>query len=141
MEIRELFSEAEMQRNYPLIQQLYPEVTQADYEAMLGRFIALGYRQAGLFDQDHCIGLIGFQHTMHFTCGDYIYIDDLVIDEHHRSLGYATKLLDWVENEAENLGCKVILLDCFVENKQPQRLYHRQGYSILAYHFGKTKKT
>jgi GNAT superfamily N-acetyltransferase len=136
--IKELTSEAEILANYPLLEQLYPgEVSYDDYARILPEFLARGYRQVGLFKDGHCIGFIGFHSAIHFTCNHYLYINDLVIDAQHRAQSHATKLLNWIEEEAQRLGYKTLLLDCYLERKGPQALYHRQGYSILAFHFCK----
>jgi GNAT superfamily N-acetyltransferase len=134
--IKELTSEPDMLANYPLLEQLYPgEVSYDRYQELLPEFLKQGYRQAGLFDGQRCIGFIGFHPAIHFTCGQYLYIDDLVIDAAYRAKGYSTWLLDWVEEEAKRLGYKTLLLDCFLDRKAPQAIYHKQGYSILAFHF------
>jgi len=138
MQIREITSIEDILTNYQLVVQLYgKEITHTDYQALIPQLIEHGYRQVGLFDQDYCIGFIGFHQSVHLTCGKYLYIDDLVISLQHRTAGFSKLLLNWVEEEAVRLHCKTVLLDCFVENKLPQKLYHQQGYEILAFHFGK----
>lgn len=121
--------------NYPLLKQLYTDLTEADYRQRILELQSMGYRQAGITEAGATIAVAGFHTASHLSSGKYLYVDDLVVDNNHRAKKYAKSLLHWLEEEALRLGCGYIFLDAFVENKPAHKLYHSQGFAIAAFHF------
>ena len=137
MELQEQLTEAQIIANYPLLQQLYPEVLREEYIERVQQLICQGYHQTGLFDGKRCIGFMGYHIGIHITCGRFLYIDDLVIDNDYRGRALAKKLLKWAEKVANNLEVRTILLDSLIERNVPYELYVREGYDVIAHHFCK----
>lgn len=59
------------------------------------------------------------------------YIDHLAIDKNYRGKGYATLLIEAMENNAIDMGFKVISLLVDFTNPKARILYERLGYSFL----------
>lgn len=58
-----------------------------------------------------------------------LYIEILWVKEEYRNKGYATALLDSVENSARALNCKISHLDTF--DFQAKDLYEKRGYKVF----------
>lgn len=95
------------------------------------------YHAYGAFNGPELIGLAGAWIATKVWCGLYLEIDNLVIDPAHRSSGVGTCLMNALENRANELGCKLLVLDSYVSNSASHRLYHRLGYEIRGFHFVK----
>lgn len=124
--------------NYPLLKQLYTDLTGEEYHTRIQELRAIGYRQAGIIDNGVYVAVTGFHTASHLSSGKYLYVDDLVVDSNHRAKRYGRSLLHWLEEEAKRLGCHYIFLDAFVENQPAHTLYHSQGFGIAAFHFIKS---
>ena len=62
-------------------------------------------------------------------CWNILFIDNLWIAQEHRNKGYATALMNDVENKAREMGCKLSHLDTF--DFQAKGLYEKLGYAVF----------
>lgn len=120
---------------YCLIAQLNPDMPQAVYEARVTKMLAQGYRCIAWVEEGTYLGLCGFWTGTRFWCGDFIDLDNVVVDEAIRSQGIGKQLLAWVEQEARRLGCQQLGLDAYTTSHFAHRFYFREGYIIKGYHF------
>ena len=132
--IKEL-SKAEMLLLLPLINQLSPDIRQKDYERMLEEMLKNGYRMIGVFDGKNCIGVSGFWIGTKLYSDKYLEADNVVIDKNYRSKGIGKLLMDWLEAEAKRKGCKILMLDAYVENFSGHKFYYREGFIARGFHF------
>ncbi len=56
-----------------------------------------------------------------------LYVDDLCVDESHRSRGIATALYHHVTAYARSLGCQFITLNVWCGNDSAMRFYEKRG--------------
>lgn len=138
IQIRELIGKQAMLNQLLLIQQLNPGLSSDKYSEMLDTMLANGYRQVGAFHKDECLGLSGFWINTKIYSDKYVELDNVIIDENHRSKKIGKLLCDWIVEEAKQKGCKTAMLDAYVENKQAHRFYFREGYTIRGFHFIKS---
>jgi len=82
-------------------------------------------------------GLAGAWIGTKIWCGKFLEIDNLVVDENHRSTGIGSLLIQHLENLAREENCKVVTLDSYTSNHPSHRLYHRLGFEIWGFHFVK----
>ena len=75
-----------------------------------------------------------------FLAGKTLYIHDLAVHEDHRSRGIGQQMLDYIEDQARDLGCKAITLEV-LENNPARKLYERNGFKINKPHYLFAKKT
>jgi GNAT superfamily N-acetyltransferase len=80
----------------------------------------------------------GFRLAECLASGKYVYVDDLVTDETHRSSGFGHALLDWIVAYAKQLGCNELHLDSGVQRHAAHRFYLRERMDIVYYHFKKS---
>lgn len=80
---------------------------------------------------------IGYR-TMHLLMtGWTIYVDDLYTDPEHRGKGYASALLDHVDDQAAAAGIHFVHLDSGYVLHNAHRLYLNKGYVLACNHFAK----
>ena len=72
--------------------------------------------------------------------GRRLYVDDLVIDEAHRSRGIGSTLLRHLRRHAHELQCDVLALDSGTQRTDAHRFYFREGLVIPAFCFRKNLK-
>jgi GNAT superfamily N-acetyltransferase len=79
----------------------------------------------------------GFRAMNNLLWGLHLYVDDLSTVPGARRQGLAGRLLTWLVEEAERLGCGSVQLDSAVgpERTDAHRLYFNHGLVIAAYHF------
>ena len=98
-----------------------------------------GYRLVGIFieGEEQAMAVCGFRLTHNLAWGRYIYIDDVCTLPQARNQGYATQLLQWVNAEANRLGCSEIHLnaDVSMARNTMHRLCLNNGYRISSHHF------
>ena len=59
------------------------------------------------------------------------YVSNVAVYPEYRGLGFGTRLLEKVEDEASRLGADRIVLDVEVDNRDAIRLYGKVGYGIV----------
>ena len=136
-QIRELTAEAELQRIWPLIKLLNKDLAEIEFRARLSRMARAGYRCAGVFEGDRCVGICGYWLITRFYSGTYMDIDNFVVDEARRGQGIGARLLAWLEAEARRLNCNAIMLDTYLHSYASHRFYTQNGFSILGFHMKK----
>lgn len=135
MKIIELKTSADFSPAYPLVIQTNPTLSKSDFNKRLKKMLAIGYRCIAMVENDEYLGICGFWVGTRFWCGDFIDLDNVVVDEKHRGKNIGKKLVAWVENLAEQQGCSQVGLDCYVTFNNAHRFYFREGYIIKGYHF------
>ena len=138
LSIKELVTLPEMLAQHPLIQQLNPAMSSAQYEQLLLQMLPNKYRMVGIFEGDECIGLSGFWISTKLYSGKYLEIDNFVVHTAHRSKQLGKQLSDWLHALAKEEGCQTIMLDAYTTNAAAHKFYFREGFHIKSYHFFKT---
>src|ERR1700736_600867 len=72
-----------------------------------------GYRLVGVFQDGEvsAIAVAGFREVIALAWGRYLYVDDISTLAAERGAGHADRLMTWLENEAQRLGCEGLHLD------------------------------
>lgn len=100
---------------------------------------AEGYRLVGVFEAEtaHAVAVAGFRVGHMLAWGRFLYVDDLSTLPEARRRGYGMRLLDWLRQEAERLGCDQLHLDSGVGSDRidAHRLYFNAGLAISSFHF------
>lgn len=138
--IYELTSQAEILKAYPIMHQLR---THLDEKAYLDLVMEAKekdmYRLFALSDQDEIVAVIGFKPMITLYYGRFIWVCDLVVDQHKRSKSYGEKLLSYVEDWATNNGYENVALSSGLQRAEAHRFYdEKMGYDKVSYVFKKT---
>jgi GNAT superfamily N-acetyltransferase len=98
-----------------------------------------GYRLVGSFEEgiDEPVAVAGFRTGHNLAWGYFLYVDDLVTQATFRGRGHAAGLLQWIYEQARQLGCRQVHLDSGVQRHDAHRLYLNQRMQITSHHFGR----
>lgn len=122
----------------PLLQQLNPAITEAYLNELLDDMIAHGYRMAGVWEGETCLGVSGIWVTTKLYSGKYLEMDNVVVAEAARSQGIGQLMTDFITDLARQEGCQTMMLDAWLTNHKAHAFYERQGFEKRGYHFLKT---
>ena len=86
---------------------------------------------------DDAPAVVGYRFLNFLHSGKTLYIDDLSTLPTGRGKGYASLLLDFVVEQARQVGCQCVSLD---SGQNPgryaaHRLYLNKGFNITSHHF------
>jgi GNAT superfamily N-acetyltransferase len=98
-----------------------------------------GYRLVASFEDEisDAAAVAGFRTGHNLALGYNLYVDDLATQSAFRKRGHATRLMQWLIEEARRLGCAEIHLDSGVHRHEAHRLYLNQRMDITAHHFNR----
>ncbi len=98
-----------------------------------------GYRLVGSFEDgiENPAAIAGFRTIHSLGWGYYLYLEHLVTYTPLRGRGHATGLMQWLYEEANQLGCTQLHLDSAVgpHRYDAHRFYLNQRMHIKCYHF------
>jgi GNAT superfamily N-acetyltransferase len=94
-----------------------------------------GYRIAFLETDGavHCVA--GYRLSENLAWGRFLYVDDLVTAEQHRSHGHGEQVFEWLVQQAREAGCDEFHLDSGVQRFGAHRFYLARRMDITAHHF------
>ena len=128
---------AQLERCYPLMSQLRPSLTAAEFVERVQLQHAEKYRLAYLEHEGEIVALAGFRMMNVLWSGRTLYVDDLVTDEAKRSQGFGERMIRWLEALAKAEGCATLALDSGTHREQAHAFYFRMGLRISDFHFQK----
>jgi GNAT superfamily N-acetyltransferase len=127
--IRELSGVAEIRSIYPLYSK-GSSLSQALFEERLGVMVAQGnYRCIAAYIGDRMVGVSGFWVGMQLWTGKYCEPDHVIVDAEMRSGGIGAQLMQWIEREAERLGCDLLRVAMILGKDRTRSFYRRNGYA------------
>lgn len=128
---------AELPLILPLIEKHNSKIEPAELRRRLEVMILHGYHCIAAFEDGRIAGVAGYWLGARFYCGEYMDVDNVVVDESLRSRGIGLKMMDWLHARAREQGCKVVVLDSYVTYARAHKFYFRQDYEILGFHFSR----
>jgi GNAT superfamily N-acetyltransferase len=131
-----VIEQAWLARAEPVHRQLRDRLP-ADYAGRLSSIFANGGRMSVAAADLAVRGVAIWRMIENTYEGRRLYVDDLVIDEAHRSRGIGRALLQYLEQRAQDLQCDVLALDSGSQRTAAHRFYFRQGLVIPAFCFRK----
>lgn len=136
MRIVAVQSEAEIRECFPVLVQLRPHLTP---ETLVARVLVQqqeGYALVARRDESGQVrACAGYRYMNLLHRGKVLYVDDLVTDEHGRSMGHGHALMAWLTDQARAAGCAELQLDSGTHRHEAHRFYFRERMHISSYHF------
>jgi GNAT superfamily N-acetyltransferase len=129
-------SDQEIVACFPVMAQLRPHLRKEDFLGRVRRQMEAGYGLAYVEDAGRVAAVAGFRLSECLAWGKFLYVDDLVTDDHARSTGHGGELLRWLAAHARENGCAELHLDSGVQRFGAHRFYLREGMDITSHHFG-----
>jgi GNAT superfamily N-acetyltransferase len=123
VQIRELTSEVDLRRAYPVMHELRTHLDEDAYMALLDEMVPRGYRMIALEADGEIAALAGITRAVNLYYGQYIWVFDLITTETGRSKGYGLELLSHIEGMARADGCDTIALSSGHQRLDAHRFY------------------
>jgi GNAT superfamily N-acetyltransferase len=134
-------SDADIERSLPAMLALRPHLTpekaleQIRFQQANENFV-LAFVEEG-DSSEPAPAVVGYRYMTLLYSGKTLYIDDLSTLPSARGKGYASKLLDFVIDQARQAGCQCVSLD---SGQNParydaHRLYLNKRFNIASHHF------
>ncbi|MFM2486869.1 GNAT family N-acetyltransferase [Celerinatantimonas yamalensis] len=138
-QLKEITAPSEVEVLYPLVTQLRPNLQTVDeFIQCWQRQRQQGYCIIALYDKQVAVAMAGYRVEENLAHGRFLYVDDLVTDQHVRSQGYGEQLLVFLRDQAIILGCKKIVLDTPLSNALGHRFYFRCNLLATSLRFAQT---
>ena len=141
MTISRAETDVDIARCFQVMQQLRPQLIEAEFVSRVRRMQTEGFILAYLTADDAVRAVAGYRYHEKLFSGRTLYVDDLVTDSAERSRGFGAKLLNWLADEARTRGCALLELDSGVQRFDAHRFYFRERMHVSAYHFVVPLKT
>jgi len=139
--LRDVQTEAELRACYPVMKELRPHLESVDeFVARVTRQNEQGYRILAAWEHGEVVALAGYRLQENLVYGKFLYVDDLIAGEKHRSQRWGAQLLTHLTGYAERADCVKLVLDTALTNALGQRFYFREGLLPGALRFGKLLK-
>lgn len=127
---------------YPALLEFLPDLdlSQEEFVTQVNNDLRpQGYRLVGSFDEniDTPAAIAGFFTLRSLVFKHFFYLDVLSTCAAFRGNGHATRLMQWLYDEANRLGCTAFHLDAAVgpHRYDAHRFYLNQRMHIHGYHF------
>ncbi|MBU2019829.1 MAG: GNAT family N-acetyltransferase [Bacteroidetes bacterium] len=137
MILKELTKIEEMLPHLALLNEMYPNLTSAEYANRLEEMVPFRYAQVGVFEGEDCVGISGYWLHTKVWIGRILELDNVIIKKEYRGKGAGKLIQDYLENKAKENNCRVMVLDAFVTNFAAHKFYMNAGYVAKGYHFVK----
>ena len=138
MKIKQALNEADILKCRNAILALRPHLNETDLVKLVTDMQKEGYKLIFVETEDgKAAAVCGYRYLQFLFCGKHFYIDDLSTLPEYRGHGYGSALLDFVAEEAKELGFDVISLDSGHHRHDAHRLYLNKGFYISSHHFTK----
>ncbi len=121
---------------YPVMRQLRPHFNEErTFIEQVQRQLSAGYKLACAKEEGQVRAVTGFQILEFLAWGKVLYIADLVSDLEARKNGHASKLLQWVIEQAKQENCDQVHLDSGPQRHDAHRFYLNHRFKITGHHF------
>ncbi len=129
-------TDEEIKSCYRVMRQLRPHLDENQYYSQVRRQMdAFGYELPFLADSEGIKAVGGIRISECLAWGRFLYIDDLVTNEHSRSSGHGALLFNWIRDYAVSNGCAQLHLDSGVQRFAAHRFYLHHRMNIDCHHF------
>jgi GNAT superfamily N-acetyltransferase len=134
--IRAATTDEEILATFEVMRQLRPNVRRSSYlSSVKKQQQEVNFQLASLRGDNRVICVAGYRLCRSLGWGRYLYVDDLITDKHHRSLGVGKRMFRWLVKYAERDHCDEIRLDSALFRHEAHRFYLRERMDIACFHF------
>ncbi|MCW8907472.1 MAG: GNAT family N-acetyltransferase [Sedimenticola sp.] len=138
MEIYIAQSDRQIADCYPVMSLLRPHLLEEEFVSRVRAQQSAGYQLAVAGREGETVAVAGFRVSENLAWGRFLYVDDLVTAQQHRSQGVGRELLGWLREYAASRGCREVHLDSGMQRQSAHRFYLREGMDRAGYHFAQT---
>lgn len=133
--IKELTSEAEWEKAFPVMKQLRTQLNLDTYLTLVSESVKKeDYRLIALYNQNKIVALCGFMPMITLYNGKFIWVCELITDSKQRSKGYGKVLLNYVHEWAVANDYPIVSLSSGLQRIDAHRFYEeKMEYDKVSY--------
>ena len=129
-------SDADILACLPVMRELRAYIgDQGDFVAHVRLLQQNGYRLVAVWSGDRVVACAGYNIMENLIRGRYLHVEELITMRSERSKGIGQHLLEALIQEACDLNCQALTLECGLRNSLAHRFYFREGLRISAFRF------
>jgi GNAT superfamily N-acetyltransferase len=132
--IIEAIYDDDINRCWPVFQELRPHLTQAEFIRRWKTQREEGYRIVFVESEGAVVGAAGFRCMNTMAWGKFLYLDDLIALNTQRGRGWGSALLVWLQQQARELQCDALHLDTGYQRHAAHKAYLRNGFELNCHH-------
>ena len=134
--VRIALTDEEFLQCFPVLAELRPHLKREEFVQRVRRQEGQGgYRIAYLEEGGEVKCVAGYRVSENLAWGRFLYVDDLVTAERHRSRGHGEQLFEWLLQQARQAGCGEFHLDSGVQRFGAHRFYLARRMDLTSHHF------
>lgn len=138
MSIKELTTEVEWRRAYPVMKELRTHLELESFLHLVQEMRREGYRLFALEEAGEILAVTGVTIRATLYYGKHLFVHDLVTRSDQRSQGCGERLLTYVEDWGRSQGCGSVALTSGLARRDAHRFYEeRMGYDRVSHVFRK----
>ncbi|WP_052737956.1 hypothetical protein [Bacillus sp. SA1-12] len=96
---------------YPLMKQLYPDLTLSEYPTFLNRLIKDGYQVFALYHDTTIVVIAIIEWREDLYIQRHVFVQSIKTNVNHHPSGLGYSLLNYINNWAKDLGADFITLE------------------------------
>lgn len=123
-----------MEVSFPLIHELYPEMTIENYRKMIFEMTD-NYGQLVVYLNGDVVGVSGYWIGTKLWCGKYLELDNVIVSSKARSKGIGKMMCEFLEKKAHEEDCNMMCLDAYTDNFKAGKFYMNQGFVPRGFHY------
>jgi hypothetical protein len=138
MQIKEIHSREEISQTHSILAQIYNNLPKETYAEDILNMMQRGYKMAGVFENETCVGVVGIRVTRKLKSGKTLEIEDFMIDRKKRDIGVGKILMRWVDWQAMNFDCRNTTGNLQTNRQESQKIFSREKFLLDGFFFKKT---
>lgn len=128
-------SDHDIERCFPVMAELRPQLARSRFVADVRELARGGYRLALHEADGEVVTVAGYRLLHNFHLGRHLYVEDLVTRASARGAGHGRTMLDWLRAQARAADCAHLDLLSGTQRTGAHRFYAREGMDIIAFAF------
>jgi predicted N-acetyltransferase YhbS len=124
-----------IRRCAPVLRELRSALTEEEIVQRVQQQMKQGYSLVCIEHDDIVQSVAGYRILENLHYGKFLYVDDLVTWAEGKRNGFASRLFDWLLQQATEEGCSALVLDSGVQRFEAHRFYLQHRMDIVVHHF------
>ncbi|HUH42597.1 MAG TPA: GNAT family N-acetyltransferase [Sulfurimonas sp.] len=137
MQIRELDLK-ELQMAYEVLSELRTTLSYDEFEDLIYEMRSIEYKMFGVMDGEKLITYAGVAIQTNLYDKRHLFIFDLVTSQRFRAKGYASMMLEYLNDYAKMGMCKNIVLSSGFQREDAHKFYENSGFVKKSFVFIKS---
>lgn len=136
--VRELLNKEDLLKAFVVFRQLRTDLDEETYLNLIQEMKKEGYKVFALYLDSEIVAVTGVIKLTNLYYGKHVWVNDLVTNVNHRSMGYGKTLLIFIGNWAKENGCGIVALSSGLQRSEAHKFYEsKMQFDKTSYVFKK----